>query len=123
MSEQSKILEEMHQLVMNILKSGVASEAEGDRLDELEELMFKQKCYKEIDNADYDYLGEEIAALFFNNLNAQAIDKMYECEITPEDFFGFAEYHFEDEPLAEMFTNTFIADVDKTYRLNLESNK
>lgn len=116
MSEQSKILEEMHQLVMNILKTGLASEEEGDRLDELEELMLKQKCYKEIDHTDYAYQGEEIGALFFGNSYTQAIDKMYECGITPEDFFGFAEYHYEDEPLVEMFTPSFIEDVNKVYQ-------
>ena len=119
MSEQSKILAEMQELVMDILKTGIASEAQGDKLDELEELMLEQKCYQESSHADYDYLGEEIAALLFNNSNREAIEKMYEYEITPEDFFGFAEYHFEDEPLVNMFTNTFIGEVDKAYRLKL----
>ena len=123
MSEQSKILEEMHQLVMNILKTGLASEEEGDRLDELEELMLKQKCYKEIDHAEYAYQGEEIGALFFANSYTRAIDKMYECEITPEDFFGFAEYHYEDEPLVEMFTESFIADATKVYQSKSEANQ
>lgn len=123
MSEQSKILEEMHELVMNILKTGVASEAEGDRLDELEELMLEQKCYQESASGKYPYLGEEIGALFFSNSNTEAIDKMYKYEITPEDFFGFAEYHYEDEPLVEMFTGPFIADVSKVYQSKLEASE
>ena len=121
MSEQSKILEEMHQLVMNILQTGSASVEDGERLDELEDLMLKQKCYKEIDHVDHSYQGEEIATLFFSDFYMKAIDKMYEYGITPEDFFGFAEYHFEDEPLVEMFTDSFITDVNKAYKLKLEA--
>ena len=38
---------------------------------------------------------------------------MCECEITPDDFFGFISYHDEDEEFTEMFTDAFIADVKK----------
>lgn len=119
MSEQTKIISEIHQLVMEILKTGTASVEQGDRIDELEALLYEQKCFKEIDNNDHTYLGEEIASLFFANEKSKAIEKMIAYDITPEDFFGFVEYHYddehEDEDLTEMFTETFIADVNKTY--------
>ncbi len=119
MSEQSKIIAQIHELVMNILKTGAVSEEEGNKIDELEALLHEQKCFKEIDNPEHANQGEEIASLFFNDKYTQAIDKMCACEITPEDFFGFVEYHYddehEDEELAEMFTNAFIADVKKSY--------
>ena len=116
MSEQATILAEMQEIIMGILKTGSVTEVEGARIDELEALMLKQKCYKEIDHSEYDYLGEEIASLFFNNQYIEAINKMHECEITPADFFGFAEYHYEDEETTEMFTNLFISDANKAYQ-------
>jgi len=115
MSEQAKILAEMQEIIMTILKNGSASEAEGHRIDELEDLLHKQKCYKEIDHAEYEYQGEEIAGLFFANHYMEAIDKMCECKITPDDFFGFIEYHDEDEEFSDMFTDAFIADATKAY--------
>ena len=46
---------------------------------------------------------------------------MCECDITPDDFFAFVDYHYdedhEDEALVKMFTNAFIADVNNAYRL------
>jgi acetyl/propionyl-CoA carboxylase alpha subunit len=66
MSEQAKILAEMQGLIMNILKTGTASQEEGDRLDELEALMMDQKCYRPLQKAGCNYLGEEIANLFFD---------------------------------------------------------
>jgi hypothetical protein len=116
MSEQSKILEEMQQLVVEILKSGTATVEQGDRLDELEDLMLEQKCFEKTDNEDHTYLGEEIAEIFFNSNTEQAIEKMKENGITPEDFFGFAAYHFEDEPRVGMFTESFIKDVETNYK-------
>ncbi len=116
MSEQAKILAEMQEIIMAILKNGSVSAAEGEKIDELEALMLKQKCYKEIDHAEHDYQGEEIASLFFSDSYTEAIDKMCECEITPDDFFGFIEYHDEDEDFTELFTDVFIADVTKAYQ-------
>ena len=121
MSEQAKILAEMQEIIMTILKNGSASVAEGNRIDELEDLLHKQKCYKEIDHAEHDYQGEEIASLFFSDSYTEAIDKMCECEITPDDFFGFIEYHDEDEEFTEMFTDEFIADVTKVYQSKCKS--
>jgi hypothetical protein len=117
MSEQARILAEMQALVMSILKSGSATAEEGERLDELEAMMLQQKCYKEIEHPEHDYQGEEIATLFFNDSYIEAIDKMCECEITPDDFFGFVEYHYDEdeEDAIEMFTDVFIADVKKAY--------
>jgi diacylglycerol kinase family enzyme len=111
----------MQEIIMTILKNGSASEAEGNRIDELEDLLHEQKCYKEIDHAEHDYQGEEIAGLFFSNQYMEAIDKMCECEITPDDFFGFIEYHDEDEEFTEMFTDLFIADVTKAYQSKCKS--
>lgn len=116
MSEQAKILAEMQEIIMAILKNGSASVAEGQRIDELEALLHEQKCYKEIDHEEYEYQGEEIAGLFLNDRYMEAIDKMCACQITPEDFFGFIKYHDEDEEFTEMFTDIFIADVTKAYQ-------
>ncbi|MGB5506332.1 MAG: hypothetical protein WBM70_06580 [Sulfurovum sp.] len=121
MSEQAKILAEMQEIIMTILKNGSASAAEGDRIDELEAMLHQQKCYQEIDHAEHEYQGEEIASLFFNDHTMEAIDKMCECEITPDDFFGFIEYHDEDEEFTEMFTDAFIADVTKVYHSKCKS--
>jgi len=116
MSEQAKILAEMQEIIMNILKNGSASVEEGNRIDELEALLHQQKCYKEIDHKEYSYLGEEIAGLFSTDHYMEAIDKMCECEITPDEFFGFIGYHDEEEEFAEIFTDPFIADVSKVYQ-------
>ena len=121
MSEQAKILAEMQEIIMTILKNGSASVEEGNRIDELEALLHKQKCYKEIDHVEHDYQGEEIAGLFFSDSYTEAIDKMCEYEITPDDFFGFIEYHDEDEDFTEMFTDVFIADVTKAYQSKCKS--
>ncbi|MDQ7044793.1 MAG: hypothetical protein Q9M32_02640 [Sulfurimonas sp.] len=119
MSKQTNILKEIHEIVMNILKSGTATVEEADKIDELEALLHKQNCFKEISHPDYSCQGEEIAKLFFDNKTDEATDKMCEYKITPEDFFGFAQYHYddehEDEALVQIFTNVFIADVHKAY--------
>lgn len=116
MSEQAKILAELQEIIMTILKNGSASEAEGKRIDELESMLYQQKCYREIDHEAYAYQGEEIAGLFSTEHYMEAIDKMYEYEITPEDFFGFIEYHDEDEEYVEIFTNEFISKVQQDYQ-------
>ena len=116
MSEQSKILAELQEIIMSVVTSGSVSETDGKRIDELEALLHQQKCYNEIDHEEYTYQGEEIAGLFSTNHTTQAIDKMCECEITPEDFFGFIAYHDEDEEYAEIFTNVFIEEVTNLYK-------
>lgn len=124
MSEQAKILAQMQEIVMSILKSGTVSEAEGAKIDELEALLHNQKCYEETDHSEHSYLGEEIASLFFGDKYTQAIDKLCESEITPNDFFGFAEYHYddaEDEHLVEMFTNAFMEGVNEAYEAKCKS--
>lgn len=125
MSEQSKILAEIGQIVMNVFKTGSVTMEESTRMQELENLLHKQRCFKEIDHPDHTYQGEVIASLFFNDRYNEAIDKMYEYKITPEDFFGFAEYHYdddhEDEELAEMFTQSFIEKVNKDYLIKCKS--
>ena len=121
MSEQAKILAEMQEIIMNILSSGSATEEQGQRIDELEDLLHQQKCYEEIDHDEYDYLGEEIAGLFFNDHYMEAIEKMCEYEITPDDFFGFIEYHDEDEEFSDLFTNAFIDNVNRDYPTKCKS--
>ena len=120
MSEQARIIAEIHELVMSILKTGSASVEQGEKIDELEELLHKQKCFVEIENSEHTNQGEEIASLFFDDKYTQAIDKMIECKITPDDFFGFVEYHYddehEDEGSTQMFTGAFRANVNKDYQ-------
>ena len=119
MSEQSKILAEIGQIVMNVFKTGQVSMEESARMDALERSLHKQRCFKEIDHPKHTYQGEEIASLFFDQRYSEAIDKMYDCKITPEDLFGFIEYHYdddhEDETLTQMFTTTFIDNVNRDY--------
>lgn len=124
MSEQSKIIEELHALIMVILKNGSATAEEGQAIDDLEDLLYQQKCFKEITHSEYAFQGEEIAGLFFNNSYADAISKMCEYDITPEDFFGFAEYHFdegEEEELVKMFTDSFISEATQAYKVQCNS--
>ena len=123
MSEQTKIIAQMHEIIMKILQSGSATVEEGDKLDELEELLLKQECFKETTHAEHSCKGEEIATLFFNDDNEKAIRKMREYEITPEDFFGFAEYHYEEEEMTEMFTDAFMAKTTKEYQSTCKSCK
>lgn len=109
MSEQSKILADMQELIMHILKTGSATVEQGNQLDRLEDLLHKQKSFKEVANPDYSCKGDEIATLFFKDNYTEAIDKMFEYKISPEDFFGFAEYQYDDEEeeSIEMFTDSF----------------
>lgn len=112
MSEQANILAQMQNLVMNILKTGSASQEQGDKIEELEFLLFEQNAFKEIEHQEYSCQGEEIANLFFTGDHERAISKMSECEISAEDFFGFIEYNYDEEPLTEMFTAKFIEDIN-----------
>ena len=125
MSEQSKILAEIGQIVMNVFKTGSVSMEESTRMQELENLLHKQRAFKEVDHPDHTYQGEVIATLFFNDQYTEAIDKLYEFKITPEDFFGFVEYHYdedhEDEELTEMFTHSFIEKVNNDYLIKCKS--
>lgn len=124
MSEQARLLAEMQELIMGILKSGSASVEQGNKLDELEALLHKGRCFKKTSHAEYDCQGEEIAGLFFNDSYKEAIDKLYEYKITSSDFFGFVEYHYDeddDEEILEKFTDSFIAEVNKDYELKCQS--
>jgi hypothetical protein len=125
MSEQSKIIAQIGQIVMNVFKTGSVTMEESVRMQELERLLHKQRCFKEADHPDHTYQGEEIASLFFNDRYSEAIDKMYEYKITPEDLFGFVEYHYddehEDEELTEMFTPSFIEKVNNDYLTKYKS--
>ena len=120
MSEQAKIIAELNELVMRILKSGSPTLKDGQELDRLEELLYEEKCYENIDHEEYAFQGEVVASIFFTEDKSKAIDKMIECRITPDDFFGFIEYHYDedhsDEHLIGMFTDVFIADVNHIYQ-------
>lgn len=116
MSEQAKILAQMQELIMTILKNGAATPEEGAKIDYLEDLLNEQKCYNEVDNPQHDYLGEEITSLFIANKYEEAINKLHECKIIPNDFFDFVEYHYEDDDFSGTFTDAFIADVNKVYQ-------
>lgn len=115
MSEQANILAKMQELVMRILKNGSATVEEGNMIDELEDLLHQQNCYKEVKSNEYSYQGEEITGLFLKDSYKEAIEKMYSNEITPDDFFDFVEYHYEDDDFSDTFTELFIADVKKVY--------
>ena len=119
MSEQSKILAEIGQIVMNVFKTGSVTMDESARMQELEDRLHKQRSFKEVEHPRHNYQGEVIASLFFNDKYTEAIDKLYEYKITPEDFFGFVEYYYdedhEDEALTEMFTSEFIDNVQRDY--------
>ena len=125
MSEQAKIMQDIHTIVMSILKTGTATIEEADAIDRLEALLDEQKCFKEIDDIHHTSQGEEIAGLFFRDDYEKAINKMLECEISPEDFFGFVEYYYdddhEDEELTEMFTGAFRRGVNEAYQAMLNS--
>jgi len=117
MSEQAKIMAEIHEMVMSILKTGSATEEQGEKIDELEDLLYQQNCFKEVASPEYANQGEEIASLFFAGATEQGISKMLEYDISPDDFFGFVAYHYDedhkDEHLVKMFTGAFMADVKK----------
>ena len=125
MSEQARILSEINKIIMNILKTGSASVEEADRIDELEALLYQQKCFQELSNSEHVNQGEEIATLFFKDQYAQAINKMCECEITPDDFFAFVDYYYddehEDEELTEMFTDEFVRGVNEAYAVKCKA--
>lgn len=125
MSEQAKILAEIGQIVMNVFKTGSVSMEESIRMQELESLLHKQRSFKEVEDPKHTYQGEVVASLFFNDRYSDAIDKLYEFKITPEDFFGFVEYHYdedhEDEELTEMFTPQFVDNVNRDYDLKCKS--
>lgn len=120
MSEQSKIIHNLQELIMEILKTGTASPEQGAKLDRLEELLHKQKSFQEGNNPKYSCKGEEIAYLFFNSQSKEAIEKLYEYKITPEDFFGFAEYHFDEDEeerlVEERFTQAFQSETQKIFQ-------
>lgn len=124
MSEQAKILDEMQSLIMTILQNGSASVEEGNKLDDLEDLLHQQRSFKKSSHKDYDIQGEEIAALFFNDEYEQGIDKLYEYKISSSDFFGFLDYHYDEEDEEEFlskFTHSLREKINKDYALKCES--
>jgi len=127
-SEQAKILEELQSLIMEILKTGSASIEQGNKLDGLEAALFKQRCFKQSSNTTYENQGEEIAYLFMADKYEEAIDKLYEYKINSNDFFGFVDYHFDedeedDKEIMDIFTDTLVQKVNKDYELRCQSNQ
>ena len=122
MSDQAIIIAEIQATVMKILESGTATEEQADRIDELEEMLYKQKSFREIKSKKHTNIGEEIATLFFEKKNDEAIQRLCAEGITPSDFFGFVEYFYDDEhedyALTGMFFPGFVAEVTKVYEHN-----
>lgn len=126
MSEQAKIIEDIQKLVMSILKTGIATAEEGSKLDELEVLLYKQRCFKSSTLPEYDCLGEEIVALFLNDNFTEAVDKLYEYKISSEDFFGFVEYHYDEDEednqeIIDLFTEAYKINVHNAYKSKYQS--
>lgn len=119
MSEQGKILDDLEKLIMDILKTGSASPEQEVKLDRLEDLLYKQKSFQKGEDNNFSCKGEEIASLLFANNSQGAVEKLYQYKITPEDFFGFAQYHYdegEEEVLVEdMFTGKFQSDIKRDF--------
>ena len=120
MSEQAKIIAQMQALIMEILKTGTTDIEQANKMDALERELFKQRAFKAIKHDKHEYQGEEIATLFFEDKYTQAIDKLYDCKISAEDFFGFVDYYYDedhdDEELTEMFSSEFMAKVKQDYQ-------
>ena len=126
MSEQAKILAEMQELIMGIIKTGSASVEQGNKLDRLEASLHKQRCFKPSTNPTYKSQGEEIAYLFVANAYQEAINKLYEYKINSNDFFGFVDYHFDEDEedekeIMDIFSDEFMQKVNKDYDLKCQS--
>lgn len=123
MSEQTKLIAGIQELVMRILKNGSVTEEEGIAINTLEDELFKQNAFQPSKEKHGSLQGEEIATLFFNKQIEEGITKLVEYKISPEDFFGFVEYHYDeehpDEALIGMFTQAFIMDINDKHRLKL----
>lgn len=118
MTQQAQILAQMQEIIMSILKTGDLKPEDGEKMDALEMQLHQQKCFTPSGSSEYEYLGEEIAALFHKNEFDAAMKKLRDSKIEPIDFFGFAEYHFEDDEDTEMFDGAFMRKVDEAYRVS-----
>ncbi|CAI6152079.1 MAG: hypothetical protein SPLUMA2_SPLUMAMAG2_01836 [uncultured Sulfurimonas sp.] len=121
MSEQTKLIAGIQELVTKILQNGTVTEEEGLAINTLEDELFKENSFKPSTDKQGSLQGEEVATLFFNKETENAIAKLIKYEITPEDFFGFVGYHYDDEhpdeALIEMFTVAFVTDINEKYQL------
>ena len=108
--------QELQSIIMHILKTNTASMEDSKRIEDLEALLYEQNSYAKIDHPEYDYIGELIANLLVINKHTEAIDKMYEYDITSKDFFGFINYHDEDEEFYDIFTKEFIENINSQYK-------
>jgi len=113
MSRQSQIIEDIEKLVMKILENGSVSEEEGIAIDTLEEKLYQENAFVK---------GEAVANLFFENKIQEGVAKLIEEKITPKDFFGFIDYHYDEEHPDEgkigIFTESFVSDINKQYADN-----
>ncbi|HFU77083.1 MAG TPA: hypothetical protein ENK68_01080 [Epsilonproteobacteria bacterium] len=120
MSEQAKILAQMQTLVMDILRTGSASEEDEKQLDTFEALLEEQICFQPTPEGKYQSIGDEIAHLFFAKSDDEALRKMQAHSIDIEDFFGFAEYFYDEgeaEELVEtIFTPNFKVQMAQRYQ-------
>ncbi|SFV54735.1 hypothetical protein MNB_SM-4-1727 [hydrothermal vent metagenome] len=121
MSEQTKLIAGIQELVTKILQNGSVTEEEGLAINTLEDELFLQNSFKPSTGKQGSLQGEEVATFFFNKQKEDAIAKLIEYEITPEDFFGFVGYHYDeehpDEALIGMFTEAFVTDINENYKL------
>ncbi len=121
MSVQAQLLAQIQELVMKILKNGTVTEEEGLSINSLEDELFKQNSFKASTTKQGSLQGEEIATLFFNNSIDEGTEMLKTYEITPPDFFGFIDYHYDEEHPDEahigMFTQSFITELDEKYKL------
>jgi len=126
MSQQAKTLEALQVLITEILKTGTASIEQGQQLDKLEANLLKERSFKASSNDTYDNQGEEIAYMFFKDAYEKGINKLYEYKITPEDFFGFVNYHFDEDEddeleIMQTFNDTFKQKIQEDYTLKCKS--
>jgi len=123
MSEQTKIIAQIQELVIQILKNGSVTEEEGIAINTLEDELFEHNSFKPSELKQGSLQGEEIATLFFDSNIEEGVNKLIEYSITPEDFFGFIEYHYDEEhhdaEKIGMFTQAFIVDINEKYRVKI----
>jgi restriction endonuclease S subunit len=94
MSEQKKILNQLQELIMEILKTGIASEEQADKLDALEERLHQEACFQTVPEG---IIGEVITQHLLNGAFDEAIALLKRHNIDAEDYLDFIDYHYEEE--------------------------
>jgi hypothetical protein len=94
MSEQKKILNQLQDLIMEILKTGIASEEQANKLDAIEEKLHQQHCFQTIEEG---MLGEVITNKLLTKDFDGAISLLRSEKVDVDDYFDFIDYHYEEE--------------------------